>query len=278
MKKIKAFTLVELLVVVAIIALLLAILVPSLNKARELAYRIVCGANIKNIAIASNTYASSQDGYYVPAGHVGYDQPAKVWGNYDYDYGDRFWIQNKAFRSYINIDSYHVSSNDWFLPKDFLCPSDRISKQRTETMGRQSYAYNNSDWRPWTQPYKIVGYKASTVRKPAETINFIDSITFDVDFNGAHYVGGWDRIKELLPSTSSWPAPCDPTIGTAFYRHNEGANIGFYDGHAQWMHKTEAFDWEGYHINPKDEARTGMWTASGYMIPGWYRRFEAFGP
>lgn len=54
----RGFTLVELLVVVSIIALLIAILLPSLKRARENAKRIKCGANIRAIAQAALTYAA----------------------------------------------------------------------------------------------------------------------------------------------------------------------------------------------------------------------------
>lgn len=63
MKRYKAFTLIELLVVVAIIALLISILLPSLSKARELAKRSVCAANLagngKAIAMYANTARGS---------------------------------------------------------------------------------------------------------------------------------------------------------------------------------------------------------------------------
>jgi len=57
----KGFTLIELLVVVAIIALLISILLPSLSRARELAKRLVCAANIKGIGTAQKIYANDNE-------------------------------------------------------------------------------------------------------------------------------------------------------------------------------------------------------------------------
>jgi prepilin-type N-terminal cleavage/methylation domain-containing protein len=52
----KGFTLVELLVVISIIAVLLAILMPSLSKAREQARRTVCASNLKQWSLALGMY------------------------------------------------------------------------------------------------------------------------------------------------------------------------------------------------------------------------------
>ena len=52
------FTIVELLVVVSIIALLIAILLPAIGKARDAARVTQSAANLRNIAVANDTYAS----------------------------------------------------------------------------------------------------------------------------------------------------------------------------------------------------------------------------
>jgi prepilin-type N-terminal cleavage/methylation domain-containing protein len=66
-KRYKAFTLIELLVVVAIIALLISILLPSLSKARELAKRSVCAANLGGMGKAVAMYGAQAKGSFPQA-------------------------------------------------------------------------------------------------------------------------------------------------------------------------------------------------------------------
>jgi prepilin-type N-terminal cleavage/methylation domain-containing protein/prepilin-type processing-associated H-X9-DG protein len=61
MRKQRAFTLIELLVVIAIIAVLLAILIPSLGKAREKVKDTSCKANLKSIGLALQMYLDAYD-------------------------------------------------------------------------------------------------------------------------------------------------------------------------------------------------------------------------
>jgi prepilin-type N-terminal cleavage/methylation domain-containing protein len=62
----KAFTLVELLVVISIIAMLLAILIPSLQKCRSLAQRTVCASYLKQCGIGITAYANSDSKERIP--------------------------------------------------------------------------------------------------------------------------------------------------------------------------------------------------------------------
>ena len=86
MNKAKGFTLIELLVVVAIIALLVAILIPAVQRAREEANRAVCATNLKGIDTASYLYANSHHEKY-PFGWVHEEKPAPDEGEWT-DYAD----------------------------------------------------------------------------------------------------------------------------------------------------------------------------------------------
>lgn len=69
-KKRKGFTLIELMIVIAIIAILAAVLVPNFMRAREASRLTACKSNLKNISTAVETYSNDYDGLY-PGGTGG---------------------------------------------------------------------------------------------------------------------------------------------------------------------------------------------------------------
>lgn len=120
-----AFTLVELLVVLAVIALLMGILIPSLAKARIMAMRMKCSSNLRQIHVAINSYLSSNSDTY----------PC-VDGNDPLPTGQWLWM-GRGWRGFIA--PYLGGKINADNPSVLLCPADKTAPQKWEST---SYSYS----------------------------------------------------------------------------------------------------------------------------------------
>jgi len=109
-KALSAFTLIELLVVIAIISLLVSILLPSLNRAKELANRAVCASGMRGMGLGINIYADD------------YDEKLPFVYNY-YRLGPWLTPPMPEYIWFLNI--FGIDVKDKYFPfKSMDCPSD----------------------------------------------------------------------------------------------------------------------------------------------------------
>ena len=145
------FTLIELLVVISIIAILVSILLPALAKARELANRAVCMANIRGIIQSMLTYGQSSNGTFPANGPMagsGQGQPGWLSNNEGSYSNAPTWVAawglpaagetpQEVVQRWYNLGGYNWIASPmagmWILvlqgyttPASFICPSDAI--------------------------------------------------------------------------------------------------------------------------------------------------------
>lgn len=114
----RGFTLVELLVVIGIIALLIAILLPALSKARESAKTVACLSNLRQIAMANYNYAAEHQGCSVPAAYR-----AGTTGAYTDSEG---WPIILIAGEYLNAPNSTGPAGGHSAGNVFFCPSGSI--------------------------------------------------------------------------------------------------------------------------------------------------------
>ena len=258
MRKIKAFTLVELLVVISIIALLLAVLMPALAKAREQARRVVCQNNLKTMGLGDIMYSQDCDDWHVPILN-------------GLTRGSPLWFENPLFTKIIDMKGrYSEEAAEGYthvqtLPKDFKCPTDRRTVDNGglfdgDAVGINvkgvSYAMNSQCLRGrggnWNRFPRGLAHclKTFQVVKPADKLFFVDGQWFATCMWGSDYIRVWDVVGDKMTDTE-WD--------TTAYRHSEGANIAFYDGHVKWMSKQQIYPIHTLSGAPGEEALKRLW-------------------
>src|SRR5436190_661379 len=104
----RAFTLVELLVVIAVIAVLIALLLPALNRARAVSIRIRCLATLRQYGLTNQMYLSEFHDWYMPVKWSFNPDPAPPWlppppGLEPPSIPHQAWVANAAFRRYMGL-------------------------------------------------------------------------------------------------------------------------------------------------------------------------------
>lgn len=193
------FTLVELLVVISIIALLLSVLMPSLNRARRQAQNVVCLSNLKEIGIAAMLWTQGHDGWVLPAvWHVSAGVDAQ--GMYD-----------EGLEPYTNADSGKNKNRK----NVYSCPAVR---QTNFCYGLNQYLVNNGpgpgtsqtingagQWGPDSVYYYTHGNtKYTGIRRPASILYFMDLSTVDAGWD-SYVAAEWNVVGFAMKHYNSAP-------------------------------------------------------------------------
>ncbi len=228
-KRKKAFTLVELLVVISIISLLMALMMPALAKARSQARSTICKFNIRQLAMANIGYANEHDGFFVPAA-------SDLWqgtGGYHRWHGVRR-NQNEPFDPRRGPLAGYLSEG-----KVKECPT-RVdfakggNWEQNFEQGCGGYGYNMTyiGGRLWQSSISFKDRYSHTtqmgeISKPSETLMFADCA---MSISGGHYIEySFAEPPFFIINGETYPdVYASPSI---HFRHDKHANIGWADGH-----------------------------------------------
>lgn len=223
-----AFTLVELLVVVAIIALLIAILLPSLGKAREAARAVGCMSMFRSAGLSAQQFSSDHNQILIATRFNFRTDPLFASG------------RDHAANVLYYYQTGKLSPSTWAPGiKNLLCPSDTRSLTDTSLwttvriqipVSAAPNAYLCEFYPNATDPATV--RRASSYIYPSQTLLFSETPSFfyqtgpilgTLPANTNYYISGWNR---------------PPTL-----RHagEQKASCLFLDGHVESLHAVSAY-------------------------------------
>lgn len=251
MKTKRGFTLIELLVVIAIISLLVSILLPSLNRAKELGRDVVCRSNLRNLGMTVQLYATDYDGF---------GPPAYTGGNrWEYLY----WNNRMTTTEYLDPGLLECPSASGDPKKPNNNQFDGTNRQYDNIMcySINDYITGYKDVHGGRSPDPAGGTALERVSDPDQRVlcqpgfNFSDGITyvFDAQFPFTTFRFWYENVE---------------TSNSVAFRHLGNANVVMLAGHVENLSPIElvrGFDnfRKYWHIWPENAA------GSGYDYPAW---------
>jgi len=214
------FTLVELLMVIAIIGIIAALLLAVVSKGKQKALQIQCLNNVRQLGIGLQVFVG--DNHFYP--------PFNSQTNHTNPEHDRFWTGQLEDQG---LGISHAETN-FYQKGVWYCPATRWSDSMLRA-GAESiasyYGYNNDKLGPHSQPipptnqYGLQGHYNATTRiytpiKQNEVTVPSEMMAIGDSFDGSI----WFRRRDLDSLTG---------FGNTLTRHNCRANVTFCDGHVE---------------------------------------------
>jgi prepilin-type processing-associated H-X9-DG protein/prepilin-type N-terminal cleavage/methylation domain-containing protein len=232
--RLRAFTLVELLVVISILALLLAILIPALSRARAKGREIVCMNNLKQLQTCAKLYSLDNDDFLLPNRYVYYldtQQPADGFSK------DWTWCPGLApFDTTTDnikhglLYRYNTSTEIYHCPSDFShvrTEDGKLLSMRRTRSYNLSQSINGLPYSDDTLTLPSFAKESEIDNPPPSELLFFVGVHEDsiLDSHFGIPPRGW-RFAEDPPSW--WDLPAG--------RHSQGCNFSFADGHVEHWH------------------------------------------
>jgi prepilin-type N-terminal cleavage/methylation domain-containing protein/prepilin-type processing-associated H-X9-DG protein len=250
----RGFTLVELLVVIGIIALLIGILLPSLNAAREQARMVKCASNMRQLAVAAALYANSNKNTIPPADiDLG---PPYVDSSNGRTWNDT-WATLLVAGRYVNYPHDVKASAPPSLDNVFGCPSGLLEMSqvtfggggipatRTDQNGAMGYLHQSAVAQPGLNVFVWFGVNGtSSSAIPADAGTATDKyIPCKRITRVGNATKGWVKITQIR-RPSELVFLFDGLLGLNYHavnanrinaRHKSRSmtNVAFFDGHVE---------------------------------------------